>query len=83
MRWNCHLRGIYLELQSPPNAIYDAIQNGLKVLLLTICNILFFSDTNECTSTPCQNGGNCTDQVNGYSCTCEDGYEGINCETGG
>ena len=45
--------------------------------------MLLFSDTNECTSTPCQNGGNCTDQVNGYSCTCEDGYEGINCDTGG
>ena len=38
-------------------------------------------DINECVSNPCQNGGNCTDGVNGYTCTCELGYEGLSCET--
>jgi hypothetical protein len=41
-----------------------------------------FADINECASNPCENGGSCTDNVNGYSCTCIGGYTGINCETG-
>ena len=30
----------------------------------------------------CQNGGNCTDGVNEYICTCVLGYTGVDCETG-
>ena len=30
---------------------------------------------------PCENGGNCTDGVNEYSCTCILGYSGTHCET--
>ena len=41
-----------------------------------------FVDIDECASGPCQNGGSCTDQVNGYACQCVDGYFGTNCETG-
>ena len=40
------------------------------------------TDINECASAPCQNDGTCTDNINGYTCTCRDGYEGSNCETG-
>ena len=40
------------------------------------------SDINECESSPCQHGGTCTDQINGYNCTCGGGYAGTNCETG-
>ena len=39
-------------------------------------------DIDECATSPCQNGGSCTDQVNGYTCNCVDGYDGTNCETG-
>ena len=39
------------------------------------------SDVNECSSFPCQNGGTCTDGVNGYTCQCALGYSGLNCQT--
>ena len=39
-------------------------------------------DIDECATSPCQNGGSCTDQVNGYTCNCVAGYDGTDCETG-
>ena len=41
-----------------------------------------FVEIDECSPNPCQNGGSCTDMVNGYSCTCAAGYTGNDCETG-
>ena len=41
-----------------------------------------FSDLNECTSAPCQNGAACVDLINKYVCNCPFGFSGINCETG-
>ena len=41
-----------------------------------------FVDIDECASSPCQNGGNCTDIVNGHTCDCVAGYDGANCENG-
>ncbi|XP_066275240.1 neurogenic locus notch homolog protein 1-like [Branchiostoma lanceolatum] len=35
----------------------------------------------ECASDPCQYGATCEDEVNGYTCTCAAGYEGVHCET--
>ncbi|XP_069394492.1 protein eyes shut homolog isoform X2 [Paralichthys olivaceus] len=37
-------------------------------------------DTNECGSNPCQNHGDCVDQVNSYSCECKMGFSGLRCE---
>ncbi|XP_035217057.1 protein crumbs-like isoform X1 [Stegodyphus dumicola] len=35
----------------------------------------------ECQSSPCQNNGSCTDEINSYSCDCAGtGYRGPNCE---
>ena len=44
--------------------------------------LLLYVDTDECASSPCQNGGTCQDLVNQYQCNCDDGYEGTNCEIG-
>ena len=41
-----------------------------------ICDI----NINECLSNPCLNGGNCIDDINGYTCTCLPGWEGPRCE---
>ncbi|XP_077996691.1 uncharacterized protein LOC144449999 [Glandiceps talaboti] len=35
-------------------------------------------ELNECDNNPCQHGS-CTDGINSYTCTCEDGYDGKDC----
>ena len=37
-------------------------------------------DVDECTSSPCYNGGTCIDQVNSFRCDCVPGYGGPVCE---
>ncbi|XP_035660369.1 uncharacterized protein LOC118405074 [Branchiostoma floridae] len=37
------------------------------------------TDVDECASTPCLNGGVCTDMPNSYSCACATGWGGHNC----
>ncbi|XP_041696619.1 sushi, nidogen and EGF-like domain-containing protein 1 isoform X1 [Coregonus clupeaformis] len=38
-------------------------------------------DVDECSSVPCQNGGTCSDQVNGFTCQCPPGFTGTVCQT--
>ncbi|XP_065070650.1 fibropellin-1-like isoform X7 [Rhopilema esculentum] len=38
-------------------------------------------DIDECESSPCQNGGTCSNDINKYTCTCKAGFEGTNCQT--
>lgn len=40
------------------------------------------ADVNECHSSPCHNGASCTDEINGYLCTCMPGFVGTNCAIG-
>jgi len=44
--------------------------------------MICYLDFDACASTPCQNSGNCVNQVNGYSCTCVAGYTGPMCQIG-
>ena len=55
-----------------------------SVWIWNIVTIIFLciSDINECSSSPCENGGSCTDSVNGYTCSCVLSYTGKHCETG-
>ena len=41
-----------------------------------------FTEIIECSSSPCGNGGACTDAVNSYTCSCVAGYGGTYCENG-
>ena len=39
-------------------------------------------DIDECANSPCEHGGTCTDEVNGFTCECTPGYTDANCQTG-
>ena len=39
------------------------------------------SDINECASEPCENGGTCIDEVDGFECDCTAAFGGTFCET--
>ena len=58
----------------------------LRNVLFRIISMLYFfyqhPDIDECASAPCQNGGTCVDQVNGYLCQCAPGYTDLQCQTG-
>jgi len=40
------------------------------------------TDIDDCADTPCLNGATCVDGVASYDCTCDDGFNGDNCEIG-
>jgi len=40
---------------------------------------LFSSDTDECTSSPCDNGGLCLNTVGSFRCFCRPGFAGDTC----
>ena len=39
------------------------------------------SDIDDCMGNPCNNNGTCKDGIASYTCTCQFGYEGQDCET--
>src|SRR4051812_19322714 len=59
-------------------------QSHFSVNLMTDALCFVDSDTNvnECGSGPCQNGGQCVDGLNSFTCTCLHGFSGVLCDTG-
>ena len=53
-----------------------------KRLLVNIAFLYYNSDIDDCAGQPCQNGGNCTDELNDFHCDCVAGYTGKNCSIG-
>lgn len=49
--------------------------NSLSYILGILCDI----NINECESSPCFNGGTCTDLVNDFSCQCPENFMGKTC----
>ena len=59
--------------------------NLLKMLIeLISSDVLLWHvlDIDECASSPCANGGVCSNNVGAFSCSCAVGYTGSGCETG-
>ena len=42
----------------------------------------YSADIDNCIGVTCSGSGTCVDGVNSYTCSCEAGYTGSNCETG-
>ena len=57
-------------------------RNQSLSVIFFMMTCLISSDIDECASAPCNNNGSCEDLTRGYRCTCEQGYTGVNCETG-
>ena len=58
------------------------VQSWLIKLFNLKLNHLLFTDKDECDPNPCQNGGTCTDGIDSFTCSCEEGFTGITCQTG-
>ncbi|XP_013856801.1 coagulation factor X, partial [Austrofundulus limnaeus] len=39
-----------------------------------------YVDGDACKSNPCAHGGQCKDGIGSYTCYCQEGYKGFNCE---
>ena len=63
---------------------YNIHHNDLcqKIVSLQLVTLRCFSHlgVDECASDPCVNGAECIDGIEMYSCTCPEGYAGVNCE---
>jgi len=54
-----------------------------KVNCLSIVNVRFdVTDANRCQPNPCRNGGQCVGIQSTYTCLCQSGYAGRNCQHG-
>ena len=60
-----------------------AFRSSKSNIVLQWCLIFywFFIDIDECSSSPCVNG-QCVNRPNQYTCTCDTGWTGINCNVG-
>ena len=54
-------------------------KSPITSMIYILSKFISLANIDECASSPCQNGSTCTDQVNMYSCTCEDGWTGTYC----
>ena len=41
---------------------------------------VLFTDKDDCEGSPCKNGADCVDKLNGFECKCVPGYTGTHCD---
>ena len=64
------------------NTLHDFLPSRPDVCFLCMC-LQNVAGKFSCSSDPCQNGGECVDDVvnNTYNCTCKQPFYGDNCES--
>ena len=78
------LSSVTSSLASTTAALSSAnLKAASQAVLLSSVNarLLALQLSTSCASSPCQNGGVCSDHVSGFNCSCAQGYSGIRCET--
>lgn len=45
-----------------------------------IYQLFFIPEVNQCSPSPCKNGGTCSERNNRFECTCTIGFKGVTCE---
>lgn len=58
----------------------DPFRSFQKAKATYVQFVLIISEIDECASAPCHNGGNCTDLLASYTCTCTEEYDGPQCD---
>ena len=69
---------IYFGLLAPISVKYNNISHCILIVSLLPSE----TDIDDCASHPCKNNGTCTDRVNGFNCSCAQGFNGTQCQTG-
>lgn len=75
-RYSCNL----LPFKTMLNYLNNYSKCRYQRIVLTCYIFFFILDIDECASSPCLNGGFCTDELNGFNCTCPTGTSGTLCE---
>ena len=86
----------YITSQDPSSPAYDPTCQGGGCLpvgapvdaTISCCEGLTVQDgvctaSSPCASSPCQNGGTCSEAGSGYTCACLPGWDGANCDVAG
>ena len=73
---------VLLLLPKAANALFfDFIADIFNALIGLLCILPVLNlFCNDCNPDPCLNDGVCTDQVGGFTCTCDDGWSGETCD---
>jgi len=76
-QWCEALNGCVREWETPCPTVFSGIP-----VIDPVVDPVFSVDPlpPSCMSNPCQNGGICQTQTTGYTCLCDDGYTGVNCD---
>ena len=64
------------------SCLVNAFNNDLRYRTQNVTNVFALSNAefDECFSSPCLNGGTCTDGVNNFTCSCPSPYFGDKCQ---